>query len=57
MRFIWGTHDAFEKPATGREKAAAIKDCKFEVVEGAGHCPWLDKPEECVKLIQKMIKE
>jgi pimeloyl-ACP methyl ester carboxylesterase len=57
VRFIWGSADAFEKPVTGRMKAAAIKNCKFEVVEGAGHCPWLDKPETCVALLLKMLKE
>lgn len=31
--FIWGSKDAFEKPESGRSKAAAIKECRFEVVE------------------------
>jgi pimeloyl-ACP methyl ester carboxylesterase len=54
-RFIWGSDDAFEGPDTGKKKAEAINDCQFEVVEGAGHCPWLDKPGECVSLILKML--
>lgn len=57
VRFIWGSQDAFEKPGTGRMKAEAIKDSKFEVVEDAGHCPWLDKPKECTALMLKMLKE
>jgi pimeloyl-ACP methyl ester carboxylesterase len=55
-RFIWGSDDAFEGPNTGRIKAEAISDCRFEVVEGAGHCPWLDKPGECAALILEMIR-
>lgn len=56
VRFIWGTEDAFEKPVTGRKKASAIEDYKFEVVENAGHCPWLDQPEQCVGLIISMLE-
>ena len=56
VRFIWGSDDAFEGPDTGRLKAEVISDCQFEVVEGAGHCPWLDKPDVCVALLLKMLK-
>jgi pimeloyl-ACP methyl ester carboxylesterase len=55
VRFIWGSKDAFEKPETGKQKAATIPDYQFEVVENAGHCPWLDQPEKCVSLIKSMI--
>lgn len=56
VRFIWGDKDAFEKPKTGKEKASTIKDYKFEVVENAGHMPWLDQPEKCVLLIVQMLE-
>jgi pimeloyl-ACP methyl ester carboxylesterase len=55
VKFIWGDKDAFELPDTGRQKAAAIKDCAFEVVENAGHCPWLDQPEKCVSSICSLL--
>lgn len=51
VHFIWGSEDAFEGPVTGREKASAIANHTFEVVQDAGHCPWLDKPVECSDLI------
>lgn len=54
VRFIWGDQDAFELPATGRQKAAAIQNCEFVVVEGAGHCPWLDQPAKCVDSVFTM---
>lgn len=57
VRFIWGDRDAFEKPETGRPKTEVIQDCKFEVVENAGHCPWLDQPEVCTSLISKMLED
>jgi pimeloyl-ACP methyl ester carboxylesterase len=55
--FIWGSKDAFEKPESGRSKAAAIKECRFEVVENAGHCPWLDQPEKCVEIIENILQK
>lgn len=57
VRFIWGDKDAFEKPESGLLKAKAIKDFKFEVVENAGHNPWLDQPEKCSELVVKMAAE
>ncbi|MEQ9443779.1 MAG: alpha/beta hydrolase [Cyclobacteriaceae bacterium] len=56
VRFIWGDQDAFEKPESGLPKASAIPDYQFEVVENAGHGPWLDQPERCVHLIFSMLK-
>ena len=49
--FIWGDQDAFEKPDTGRQKAAAIANHTFQIVANAGHCPWLDQPEICSKMV------
>lgn len=56
VRFIWGDKDAFEMPETGLEKARSMKNYQFEVVQDAGHCPWLDQPEKCVPLITSMLK-
>lgn len=56
VRFIWGGKDAFEKPETGRQKASAIKDMQFEVVENAGHSPWLDEPERCASLTVALLQ-
>jgi pimeloyl-ACP methyl ester carboxylesterase len=57
VRFIWGDKDAFEKPETGKKKAASINDYEFEVVDNAGHCPWLDQPAKCVLLILSMLED
>lgn len=56
VRFIWGDKDAFESPKTGQPKASIIQDYKFEVIENAGHCPWLDQPKKSVSLIYSMLK-
>lgn len=57
VMFVWGDNDAFENPESGKSKASLIQNYKFEVVENAGHCPWLDQPEECVFLIISMLKD
>ena len=55
VHFIWGDKDAFENPTTGKPKAAAIENHSFDIVENAGHLPWLDKPDQCTSLIIKRL--
>ncbi|MFD3001616.1 alpha/beta fold hydrolase [Pontibacter toksunensis] len=55
VRFIWGDRDVFERPVTGMRKASAIQDMRFEVVENAGHSPWLDQRERCADLAAAML--
>ncbi len=57
VRFIWGDHDAFESPETGKQKALAISDQQFITVENAGHCPWLDQPEKCADWLIRMLTD
>lgn len=57
VHFIWGNKDAFEKPETGLQKVVAIKHYTFDIVQNAGHCPWLDQPEECCSIILKVLEE
>ena len=39
------------------KKDQSITDCKFEVIENAGHMPWLDQPEKSGELIMKLLGE
>ena len=57
VRFIWGDRDVYEKPKTGIQKAAAIPDSQFHVVENAGHCPWFDQPHQCAQLATAMLQD
>jgi len=57
VRFAWGDKDVMESTDSAIRKAKEIKDYKFEVVENAGHMPWLDQPEKCSKLIIKVLEE
>ena len=56
VRFVWGDKDAFGSPDSGLKKASAIRDYKFEVVENAGHMPWLDQLEKCSSQIIKSLE-
>jgi pimeloyl-ACP methyl ester carboxylesterase len=52
---IWGTHDPFGRPETGRQIAEALPRGTFRPINGGGHLPWLDAPEECGRLIGEFL--
>lgn len=43
ITYIWGDHDAFGTPGSGREIADSI-GADFVEISDAGHLPWLDQP-------------
>ena len=53
--FIWGDHDSLGPPDLGREMARIMPNARCEVLEDAGHLPWLDQPERCVTLARDFI--
>jgi pimeloyl-ACP methyl ester carboxylesterase len=56
VHFIWGDKDVFESPDSGIQKAASIENHTFSMVQDAGHCPWLDQPDQCAALILEQLK-
>ncbi|MBJ7329527.1 MAG: alpha/beta hydrolase [Solirubrobacteraceae bacterium] len=42
---LWGDDDPYIPSRFGSGYAAALGDAQLELVEGAGHWPWLDRPE------------
>jgi len=42
---VWATADPYLGVEQGRWYAAALPDAELELVDGAGHWPWLDRPE------------
>ncbi len=42
---LWGEADPYIPARFGSGYAAALGDGRLELVEGAGHWPWLDRPE------------
>ena len=42
---LWGTEDPYIPTTFASGYTAALGDAQLELVEGAGHWPWLDRPE------------
>ena len=42
---LWPTEDPYIPAEFGRAYAEALGNAELEMVEGAGHWPWLDRPE------------
>lgn len=42
---LWGTEDPYLGVEHGRAYAERLPGAELELVEGAGHWPWIDRPE------------
>lgn len=52
VRLFWGSDDVFGGEASATEFAAMLPNAELEMVEGAGHAPWMDEPELAVKAVR-----
>jgi len=43
--FTWGDSDAFAPPSSGHDLAAQMVNARVEVIPGAGHLAWFDRPD------------
>ncbi len=43
--FLWGADDGFGREDVARATVAAMPNAQLEMIEDAGHLPWLDFPE------------
>jgi pimeloyl-ACP methyl ester carboxylesterase len=48
---LWGGSDGIVSPAYGRAYSALIPRARFEVIDGAGHHPELERPEAFVERV------
>ena len=55
--FLLGTKDTFASIKTGESIAAAIPDCEFYAIEGAGHLPWMESPAVCGGIISTFLRK
>ena len=58
IQLIWGEQDPWESLQEAKEWESRYKNIKgLNVIEGAGHCPHDENPEETNNLIDKFIQE
>ncbi len=43
--FLWGADDGFGREDVARDTVAAMPNAQLEMIQDAGHLPWLDFPE------------
>jgi pimeloyl-ACP methyl ester carboxylesterase len=48
---LWGAQDPWIPARFGAGYAATLGDATLEVVEDAGHWPWIDKPDLCARIV------
>ena len=53
---IWGVSDRLVTPEYGRAYADAIPGAKFFVLEGAGHYPYLERPDEFIARVEDFLR-
>lgn len=54
--FVWGEEDRLGPPELGHEMAALMPDARVQVVPGAGHLPWLDRPAQVADLVTGFLR-
>lgn len=57
IHFLWGEHDPFGGPATGRLLVEALPRASLEVVPDAGHAPWLDQLDFCASRVREYLSD
>ncbi len=52
---IAGTRDLLVPPNYSRDLARQLREAKLKIIDGAGHVPWLDRPDESVRLLTRFF--
>ena len=50
---VWGENDRIVPVSAGERIAAAMPNARLEVVEGAGHLPHIENPEQVIPLLKR----
>ena len=53
---IWGEDEAFFPAAHGERAARLIPNARLEVIPGAGHLPFMEKPEVFCRLVEEFLE-
>jgi 2-hydroxy-6-oxonona-2,4-dienedioate hydrolase len=54
--FVWGGRDPFGGETTARALVARIPGAELELMADAGHTPWLDDVETCVRSVTTFLQ-
>ncbi|WP_158798839.1 alpha/beta fold hydrolase [Pedobacter sp. L105] len=57
VQLLMGDKDTFASVPVGQSIAEAIPDCKYHIINEGSHLPWLEKSEECGKLINDFLTQ
>jgi len=55
--FLWGTADPFGGPEVARAFSAKLPNATLELIDGAGHAPWLDDPRRSADAVTSFFAE
>ena len=53
--FLWGDKDPLGTPEVGRMLVSKMPHAQLQVVENAGHVPWVDQPEFCAEAMTAFL--
>jgi len=51
---LWGEHDPYIPARFGAGYAATLGDATLELVENAGHWPWIDQPQLSARIVEHL---
>ncbi|MDJ0498311.1 MAG: alpha/beta hydrolase [Acidimicrobiia bacterium] len=52
---IWGEHETFGDRAVADALVASIPNADMKLINGGGHLPWIDAPEEVATMIEELV--
>ena len=52
---IWGESDGVVSPSYGRAYANSLPDARFEIINEAGHYPYLERSPDFVKVVESFL--
>ncbi len=55
--FLWGDKDPLGTPDDGRRLVERMPNARLQVVEDAGHLPWLEWPDVCADAVMAFLAE
>ncbi len=53
--FVWGEKDAFAPPSSGEDMASRMAEATIEIIEDAGHLPFVDQPAAVAALVTPFL--